>query len=53
MLEVPRYEDYDIQYRGKNRYQFMGNGFTREEVTGQDLSWYLDPAFIARPLFHH
>lgn len=53
MLEEPRYEDFDIKYRAKNRFQFMGNGFTREEVQAEDLSWYLDPAFMAKPLFHH
>ncbi|KPI36748.1 putative sterigmatocystin biosynthesis monooxygenase stcW [Cyphellophora attinorum] len=37
ILEEPRYEDFDIKYRGRNRFQFMGNGFTKEEVTGEDL----------------
>lgn len=53
MLEEPRPEDYDISYRSRNRFEFMGNGFTEVEVTGADLSWYLEPDFIAKPLFSH
>lgn len=29
----------------------MGNGFTKKEVDGEDLSFYLDPEWIAKPLF--
>lgn len=53
MLENPRYEDFDITYRSLNRFQFLGNGFTRDEVEGKDLSWYLDPEFMKKPLFDH
>ena len=53
LLETPRYEDYDVTYRGRNRFQFMGNGFTQVEVEGGDLSWYLDPEEVAKPLFDH
>jgi len=53
LLENPRYEDFELSYRSKNRFQFMGNGFTLEEVDGRDLSWYLDPEFVAKPLFDH
>ena len=53
MLENPRYEDFELTYRSKNRFQYMGNGFTLEEVDGRDLSWYLDPEFVAKPLFDH
>lgn len=51
MLENPRYEHYNIQYRSRNRFEFMGNGFTLPEVNGADVAWYLDPEHIAKPLF--
>ncbi|KAG5762447.1 hypothetical protein H9Q72_009448 [Fusarium xylarioides] len=51
MLENPRYEHYNIQYRSRNRFEFMGNGFTLPEVNGGDVAWYLDPEHIAKPLF--
>ena len=47
MMMRPRYEDYDITYRGKNRFQFMGNGFTKAEVDGEDLAWYLEDEHVA------
>ncbi|KXJ85363.1 hypothetical protein Micbo1qcDRAFT_237511 [Microdochium bolleyi] len=53
MLETPRFEDYDIEYRSRNRFEFMGNGFTEKEVAGHDLAWYLEPEHIAKPLFDH
>ncbi|KAJ4177560.1 hypothetical protein NW755_013780 [Fusarium falciforme] len=53
MMDEPRFEDYNIRYRGTNRFKFMGNGFTKKEVDGQDLSFYLDPDWIKRPLFSH
>ncbi|KAM5372510.1 hypothetical protein ACJZ2D_007548 [Fusarium nematophilum] len=53
MLEHPRFEDYNIQYRTRNRFEFMGNGFTMPEVAGKDLAWYLDPEYIQKPLFPH
>ncbi|KAL1887843.1 hypothetical protein Sste5346_009955 [Sporothrix stenoceras] len=53
MLFEPRYEDYSIKYRGPNRFKYMGNGFTKREVNGEDLSFYLDPEYIAKPLFDH
>lgn len=53
MLEQPRFEDYNITYRSRNRFEFMGNGFSELEVTGGDLAWYLEPAFIGKPLFDH
>lgn len=52
-MDEPRFEDYNIRYRGTNRFKFMGNGFTKKEVDGQDLSFYLDPDWIKRPLFSH
>ncbi|KAI8671929.1 putative sterigmatocystin biosynthesis monooxygenase stcW [Fusarium sp. Ph1] len=51
MLEHPRFEDYNIRYRTRNRFEFMGNGFTLPEVDGQDVAWYLDLEHIQKPLF--
>ncbi|KAF7554065.1 hypothetical protein G7Z17_g3176 [Cylindrodendrum hubeiense] len=52
-LQAPRFEDYNISYRSRNRFEFMGNGFTDIEVSGKDLAWYLEPEYINRPLFDH
>ena len=41
LLAQPRYEDYDIEYRGGNPFGFLGNGFTTQEYDGSDLSYYL------------
>lgn len=41
ILETDRGEDFDIRYNSKNRFSFMGNGFTRREEKGGDLSFYL------------
>ncbi|UPL03006.1 hypothetical protein LCI18_013940 [Fusarium solani-melongenae] len=51
LLEHPRFEDYNIRYRTRNRFEFMGNGFTLLEVDGQDVAWYLDSEHIQKPLF--
>jgi hypothetical protein len=41
-LKEPRYEDLEIDYTGVNRFEFMGNGFTRAEITpDSDFVWYL------------
>lgn len=53
ILENPRFEDYDITYRSQNRFEFMGNGFTKVEVDRGDLAWYLEPDFISKQLFSH
>jgi cation diffusion facilitator CzcD-associated flavoprotein CzcO len=42
MLDVLRGEDFAIKYNTKNRFSFMGNGFTRREINGEDLSFYLE-----------
>lgn len=36
----PRYEDFEIEYEKKNRYYFMGNGFSSREIDGRDATWY-------------
>ncbi|KNG86137.1 dimethylaniline monooxygenase [Aspergillus nomiae NRRL 13137] len=43
VLHHPNYEDYDIEYYGKNRWSFLGSGFVDFEFSGsKDLTWYLD-----------
>ncbi|KAH8901422.1 cyclohexanone monooxygenase [Thozetella sp. PMI_491] len=37
-----RYEDYEINYLTKNRFQYLGNGFSVKEEPGADTTWYLD-----------
>jgi cation diffusion facilitator CzcD-associated flavoprotein CzcO len=41
MMEAPRYEDYEIVYRGGNMFAFMGNGFEVREFDGRDITNYL------------
>ncbi|KAF7556347.1 hypothetical protein G7046_g6330 [Stylonectria norvegica] len=45
-LKDPRYEDYRITYRSKNRYQYLGNGYTKEEM---DLAESTSHAATASP----
>ncbi|KAI8317669.1 Alkaline protease 1 [Colletotrichum sp. SAR11_240] len=51
MTNQPRWEDYNIKYRSRNRFEFMGNGFTDIEVDNKDVSWYLNPEEIEKPLY--
>lgn len=37
-----RGEDFEIRWRSGNRFRWWGNGFTRREVEGEDLGWYLN-----------
>ena len=37
----PRWEDYKIKNVNKNRFHYLGNGFSAREFDGRDLSWYL------------
>lgn len=47
MLKNVRYEDYEITYRSKNRFQFMGNGYTQTELSVDgDPVWYFDDPFV-------
>lgn len=41
LLSTPRYEDYLYEYWSKNRFGFLGNGFSTKEFDGSDLAWYL------------
>jgi len=43
MIEEIRPEDFHITYRNKNRFRFMGNGFTAYELDdANDLAWYIE-----------
>lgn len=42
LLRQPRYEDFRITYRSHNRFQFLGNGYTQDDVDQTNLTWYLD-----------
>lgn len=45
MLEEIRGEEFEIEYRSKNRFSFMGNGMTTYEVKDGigkvDLAYYM------------
>ncbi|GME46877.1 hypothetical protein GTA08_BOTSDO11618 [Neofusicoccum parvum] len=42
MVKQIRPEDFDIRYRSRNRFQFMGNGFTEYELQdGADMAYYV------------
>jgi len=42
MIQDIRGEDWDIVYRSRNRFRFMGNGFTELEMReGADLAFYV------------
>ncbi|KIH93332.1 hypothetical protein SPBR_04493 [Sporothrix brasiliensis 5110] len=47
MLKTVRWEDYEIDYRSGNRFQFMGNGYTNCEAGPEgDPVWYFDDPFV-------
>lgn len=41
LLSSPRFEDYEIEYWGKNKFGFLGNGFSTADYDGSDPAWYL------------
>lgn len=41
LLEEPRWEDYEIEYHHSNRFKFLGNGRTEEEMTEGDVAYFL------------
>ncbi|KAK2807578.1 hypothetical protein FQN51_000011 [Onygenales sp. PD_10] len=41
MIQDIRGEDFNITYRSKNRWKFLGNGFTQLEVDKGDLGYYI------------
>jgi hypothetical protein len=42
MLESPRWEDFEWRRESRNRFQYLGNGFSTREAAGEDPTWYLD-----------
>lgn len=40
MLQTPRFEDFDITYLLRNRFNFLGNGFNIREFDVRDITWY-------------
>jgi hypothetical protein len=43
LMETPNFEDYEIEYWSKNRWGWLGNGFSTIEFDGKsDISYYLD-----------
>ncbi|CZT14616.1 related to monooxigenase [Ramularia collo-cygni] len=41
VLEKPRYEHFDIEYKTDNSFSFLGDGFCTRELDGRDLTWYM------------
>ncbi|KAG8428476.1 hypothetical protein J3459_003898 [Metarhizium acridum] len=42
MLEKPRFEDFNWQTFGRNRFAYLGNGFSTKENPGSDTTYYFD-----------
>ncbi|KIW95433.1 uncharacterized protein Z519_04017 [Cladophialophora bantiana CBS 173.52] len=43
LMETPNFEDYEIEYWSKNRWGWLGNGFSTIEFDGKsDITYYLD-----------
>ncbi|RHZ62629.1 hypothetical protein CDV55_105871 [Aspergillus turcosus] len=42
MLDEPRYEDYNWDRIKKNRFSYLGNGFSTKEGKGKDTAYYFD-----------
>jgi hypothetical protein len=40
-LAVPRFEDYNLKFRHKNRFNYLGNGRTMREINGADMATHL------------
>jgi hypothetical protein len=40
-IGTPRYEDFVIKYRSRNRYVYFGNGKSEVEGRSGDMSWYI------------
>ena len=36
-----------------NRFKFMGNGFTKDEVEGKDLAYYLEDEYVNAKILPH
>jgi len=42
MLESPRWEDFEWSTETRNRFAYLGNGFSTREGEGEDQTWYWD-----------
>ncbi|OQU97838.1 hypothetical protein CLAIMM_03718 [Cladophialophora immunda] len=43
LMETPNFEDYEIEYWSRNRWGWLGNGFSTIEFNGKsDITYYLD-----------
>lgn len=40
LLAHPRFEDFDIEYKNRNRWQWLGNGFSVHDLDGSDTTWF-------------
>ncbi|KAH7319073.1 putative dimethylaniline monooxygenase [Rhexocercosporidium sp. MPI-PUGE-AT-0058] len=40
-MKTVRWEDYELKYANRNRFWYLGNGFSQREFDGRDLTWYL------------
>jgi hypothetical protein len=40
-VKIPRYQDFEVTYMSKNRFAYLGNGFTAQEENDEDLTGYL------------
>jgi hypothetical protein len=40
LIDSPRFEDYEITYHGKNRWGFLGNGWSIRDYDGSDITWF-------------
>ncbi|KAM0521289.1 hypothetical protein ACHAPE_002767 [Trichoderma viride] len=46
LLEDIRGEDFKIDYRSTNKFRFLGNGFTKRDINGEDLGYYLNAPVV-------
>ncbi|KAG7436972.1 putative sterigmatocystin biosynthesis monooxygenase stcW [Fusarium oxysporum f. sp. raphani] len=42
MMNEPRYEDYNWKTINRNKFAYLGNGFSLREVENKDVTWFLD-----------
>ncbi|KAF7554696.1 hypothetical protein G7Z17_g2715 [Cylindrodendrum hubeiense] len=42
LMQNVRFEDWEYTYYSKNRFQYLGNGFSIKEGPGKDTTWYFD-----------
>ncbi|RSL56946.1 hypothetical protein CEP54_008552 [Fusarium duplospermum] len=40
VLQIPRWEDFEMEYQSENRFNYLGDGFHTREYDGTDLTWY-------------